>query len=62
MESVLPRELRDLSLSILFVSRPDTLQLVLVNCTVPKIRSLRLQLALDLAGKNIHRTGIAYQC
>ena len=55
VESVSPRELRDLCLSILFVYRPDALQFLLVDHTVPKVLNLRLQLALDVSSKNFHR-------
>jgi hypothetical protein len=49
-----PRELRDLFFSILFVWRPDALQLIFVNHTVADVDSLRFQLALDLPSKSFH--------
>ena len=55
VESMFRRELSNLCLSILLVSRPDALQFLLVNGAVRP--SSILQFAFDSRSKNLHNAG-----
>jgi hypothetical protein len=54
MKSVQLSKPCDMSFTILLVQRPNALQVILVDCAMPDVGSLRFQLAPDLLGECFH--------